>query len=64
VLCGTVTPMFVELFKDWEADIGDTSYSLFQSGTWLGKHTFLSIFDQPLCVEDDTAIEARMVAHR
>ncbi|RFN52709.1 ATP-dependent dna helicase [Fusarium flagelliforme] len=23
VLCGTVTPMFVELFKDWEADIGD-----------------------------------------
>lgn len=23
VLCGTVTPMFVELFKDWEADIGE-----------------------------------------
>lgn len=23
VLCGTVTPMFVELFKDWEVDIGD-----------------------------------------
>ncbi|CAG7559807.1 unnamed protein product [Fusarium equiseti] len=23
VLCGTVTPMFVELFKDWGADIGD-----------------------------------------